>query len=238
MSTTSFGENGYEIIDGFLSANDLKEVFDQIDSILSQQVPKELIKMSIDDKWLWLKAHKPVLKSHAYDLFGKLSSVMKIVTNKNLINLIQHIFGTPLLLDKIQIRIDDSSNDRVLPMHQERGQISKREITIWIPLRDITEESGGVQIVPGSHRNGDLGVHVYDNKMGYTGVPPECLLGKPIKKVFMKAGDCLYFHWDLIHGSFQNRSDKIRYCIVARFNSVENIPYIIDETAPMNIPKN
>ncbi len=232
-----FNKNGYIILKNFINVTDINNIFNDVENIFDKSLKHCTTQKlyNINDKYYWLKNNKPILKSHCYDLFGKLDSINKIFNNEILINIVKDILSSPIIIDKIQLRIDDKENDRILPMHQERGQISKKEITIWCPLINITENSGGVCIIPESHKYGDLGIEIYDKD--YTGVPRKYIKNKNIQKIFMNKGDILIFHWDLIHGSFPNISNDIRYTCVARFNSIDKVPYINDENASLHINK-
>ena len=43
---------------------------------------------------------------------------------------------------------------------------------------------------------------------------------------------------NLIHSSFLNITDKIRWVSVARFNPLNKIPYLLDENTDLHIKKN
>lgn len=233
----NFYDKGYIIIKKFISKDDISLIYSEIDNILTYSLSNisnnDLSKKTIDQKYLDLKKKNPKLKSHCYNMFSNIPTLHRIFSSKNIIEILQKIINKHYIIDKMQIRIDDNSNDRILPMHQERGQISFNEITAWLPLIDITESSGGIYIIPESHKLGRLPVKIYDN--GYTGVEDKYI--KNVQKVLIEKGDLLLFHWDIIHGSYKNIDPNIRWTAVCRFNPVQNIPYLVDNNAPINIPK-
>ena len=235
----NFNEQGFVIIKNFLSEKEIADIFYDLKSMIDEIITKNInfkdLK-DLDKKYLELKKKNPLLKSHFYDLISRLESVQRVFFKPQIIKFINSVLESPVIIDGIQMRIDDPSNDRMLPMHQERGQISHRTLTAWCPLIDITESSGGIQIVPASHKLGDLEVYTYDSNMNYTGVHPKYL--QNVKKIFMGKGDILIFHWDLIHGTFISSEKKARWTVVGRYNSSKQAPYLTDVEAPLNIPKN
>lgn len=104
-----------------------------------------------------------------------------------------------------------------VPAHQDwpsmKGSING--LTAWIPLVDVSEELGPLQVIPGSHLLGAL--ECYD----YEGVP----VLKEEKQGFislpMEVGDVLVFSPFLIHRSGVNISNDIRLSAHFRFDDAD-----------------
>lgn len=81
-------------------------------------------------------------------------------------------------------------------------------IVVWCPLVDITDENGGLQVVPGSHKIvGDIttiGAVPYSRKI------EDVLAKEYLQLVHMKAGEAVLFDDGLLHCSSNNNSDTPR----------------------------
>ena len=230
----NFIKDGYVIIKNFINENEINKIYKELDIILNYIEPTfNESNLTLDEKYMEIKKKKDTLRSNAYNLITKLLSLNSIWNNNNIHNILSEILNDIYFIDGIQLRIDTPENDRCLPFHQERGQISTNEITGWLPLIDITENTGGVQIIENTHNLGDLPIIQYENG---TGVEQKYITNS--KKIIIKKGDLLLFHSNLIHSSFLNITDKIRWVSVARFNPLNKIPYLLDENTDLHIKKN
>jgi phytanoyl-CoA hydroxylase len=100
-------------------------------------------------------------------------------------------------------------------------------IAAWIALEDIDAANGGLIVFPGSNAEDILPMTPTDTTQSFTDTavtpPPkytECL-------VEMKAGDVLFFHGRLIHGSRPNRSQT-------RFRKAFICHYVPENTTRFN----
>ena len=109
------------------------------------------------------------------------------------------------------------------PPHQDWRSIqgSLNSVVVWIPLVNVTDELGPLEVIPGSHKRGLCakkmvkGFGVCDAK------------NKEFVKVEMNVGDALFFSTYLIHRSGNNiTEDKIRWSCHFRYNDLEDETYI------------
>ena len=236
----TFQKNGYIIVKDYLKPKEVEKMYLELNETIDYTFP--VFKnscLSFDEKYLMLQKENDTLRIHFYNLIGKNLYLNNLWNKEILNNILKNISNEPFFIDRLQIRFDTPGNDRLLPMHQERGQISSNEITGWLPFVDINNESGGVEVIEQSHKLGDLPIILYENYLdsgnNYSGVELKYL--KNPKKVFMNKGDLLLFHTDLIHGSYSNLTNDIRLVSVARFNPLNDIPYLKNTESELNIPK-
>jgi ectoine hydroxylase-related dioxygenase (phytanoyl-CoA dioxygenase family) len=110
------------------------------------------------------------------------------------------------------------------PWHQDQAyrklNYDYDEITLWLPLQDVDENSGCMQFVPGTHKgqikphqspNGDVKAHSLESC--YTPSPDE------IVSVPMQLGDCSIHDGRVLHGSPGNRSSVTRYAYILIFRN-------------------
>jgi ectoine hydroxylase-related dioxygenase (phytanoyl-CoA dioxygenase family) len=92
-------------------------------------------------------------------------------------------------------------------------------VTCWVGLDDATLENGCVHYVPGSHRWGLLPrislTKEMDAVRGF--LEPEQAAAFRPEPMVLKAGECLFHHSHMVHGSYGNRSDGPRRGVVVNF---------------------
>jgi len=106
-------------------------------------------------------------------------------------------------------------------LHQDQAYLRAKPgccLAAWLAVDDCDDENGCLTVVPGSHEL-PLLCHVpADLTKSFTGdtvpVPP----GFEVVPVHMKAGDVLFFHGCLIHGSGPNTTtDRFRRSLIAHY---------------------
>ncbi len=240
MDQSEFETNGFVIFKSVVSSDARQHIQNQIEAILDKALEsiseyRPDSKKTLDEKYLYLKKQSPALKAHAYDLIRYADALKSSSVNPSVLEFIKLILGPTLLLDGVQVRIDDPSDDRLLPFHQEVfGQISERCLTLWCPLTDVNMENGPLRVVPGSHRLGKLPHQFRSDFRNYHGVVKD-IPEKSVKYITLQAGDGLIFHPLLLHASGANRSSEVRWTFITRYNSISNVPYLQSSDAPSHI---
>jgi len=232
-------EKGYTVIKNFFSKKKIKELFksyekniDYCNSLLNLRKKK-----SLDEKYLFLEQENKVLKSRSYDLSKYHPSLFQLATDKKLMSILDSVFKETFFLEFPQIRIDDNKNSFRLPLHQEIfGQMSKKLITLWCPLTDVSKKNGTLLVQLDSHKKGMLKHEFkYLNKRWHHSVKKKYINKKKIKYFNLKSGDIVLFDPYLIHGTGKNFSDKIRWTFIARYNAISGIDYLKNKKSPFRI---
>lgn len=183
----------------------------------------------LDTLYLQLKQLDATQKGRAYDLMGQMLSLRAVFAGDTLAALARAVLGSVGIVDHTQLRMDDSSNDRILPMHQEVAQMSLVNVTVWIPLQDVrSEDDGGLRVIPGSHTRGFLPHRLFETPHPYYGVQEEYFDPDQEHRISMGRGDALLFHPLLIHGSVPNHSERIRWTMIGRINGLNTLRYLHD----------
>ena len=232
-----FEENGYYVAKSLVSVEMISKIFQQIDQLLDKALKLNKLDakvfQSVDEKYMYLKKHKPVIKSHVYDLIKHLDGVLFVSTLPPLIKIIKELTNSSLLLDGTQLRINDYENDSLIPFHQEiKNTFSDQCITAWIPLVDLTIERGALRFVPKSHKQGYVRHTIID---GYPAMDEENIDPSKIEYACLNKGDALIFHRYLYHASAPNHSSQIRWTFITRYSPFDEIPYLEDGTAPIRV---
>jgi len=106
--------------------------------------------------------------------------------------------------------------------HQDELFIPTRDRSLvgaWVALDDATVENGCLWVVPRSHRMGYLYPNREHTRPGEWDWAPESygFDESEAVPVEVKAGDAIFFHGYLLHGSYQNRSQIYRRAIVNHY---------------------
>lgn len=106
-------------------------------------------------------------------------------------------------------------------LHQDQAYLRAHPgtcVAAWLAVDDCDDENGCMSVVPRSHALPPL-CHVdADNSTSFTNVTVPVPEGYEPVPVRMKAGDVLFFHGNLIHGSGPNRStDRFRRSLIAHY---------------------
>ena len=99
-------------------------------------------------------------------------------------------------------------------LHQDQYYLKVQPgtcLAAWLTLDRSDEENGCLQVVPGSQTLPVLCATKADTRQSFTDVTVPLPAGVQPVPVVMEAGDVLFFHGQLIHGSYPNTSpDRFR----------------------------
>ena len=107
----------------------------------------------------------------------------------------------------------------VMAVRQPDGSLNA--MVVWMPLVDVDEALGALEIVPGSHRWGLL---PSEQDEWYRKVAEADRF--PYQSVEVAAGDALFFSAFLLHRSGNNVTDAIRWSCHFRYNDLSEATFI------------
>ena len=141
--------------------------------------------------------------------------------------------GTQFLASAFQVK--PASPGSSLNPHQDSSLVDETTwpgIYAWIPLVDTDEENGGLQVVPGSHRFGNLH-RTLSVPWQFAGL--EDVLRRHSVPLTVAAGGVVLFDSATVHGSPPNRSGATRVAL-NNFGRPAGAPlmhvYLDDDTTP------
>jgi len=103
-----------------------------------------------------------------------------------------------------------------LPLHQDWSFVDENHassVSVWIPLQDVTQENGCMQLVPGSHLH-EQPLRRIGSGFRYASIEDQ-LRESYLQDIPLVAGEALFFDHRLIHGSHANTSAFDRKAIGA-----------------------
>jgi ectoine hydroxylase-related dioxygenase (phytanoyl-CoA dioxygenase family) len=141
-----------------------------------------------------------------------------------------HVFQDHKVFQGSFIYKESGRDDNPVPLHQDWTFVDEpsgqESYTLWVALCDISEETGAVGVIPGSHRELDQ-IRYTPNEMytGYEKIAPYAV-ERPVKYILLKAGQALLWNHKLVHNSLPNTSKTERrnasFCITGAAARLKN----------------
>ena len=163
-------------------------------------------------------------------------AVFHLLSHKRLLDVVESLIGPEIYSNPVQhVRLKPP--ERLTPINPETGQVQlgatpwhqdngvvlpeadeTEMITVWFPLWDAPVESGCLEIVPDSHRDG-LQLHC-PAAIG-TSLTNQYVQAQQNRLAMpMKRGDVLLLHKHTAHSSLSNNSDSVRWSFDLRYNPI------------------
>lgn len=178
---SEFEQNGYVVIPGFLDRDSLALLGD-LYSRFSQNVPPGFHVTN------WVRDTKYSLESD--------EKVRSVLSDKleGILNDYKPVLGC--------FAVKEPGTDNTMGLHQDWSLTDESRycgLSVWVPLTDVTEETGALKMLKASHRlfsniRGQKIKNQLDN------LPPETI-SKYLTCVPVKAGDLLVLHHRIVHCS-------------------------------------
>jgi ectoine hydroxylase-related dioxygenase (phytanoyl-CoA dioxygenase family) len=97
-------------------------------------------------------------------------------------------------------------------------------IAAWLAIDDCDGENGGLKMVPGSHRYEIICPGEADPDESFTNTEIALPEGFEAVQTELAAGDVLFFHGSMVHGSGPNRStDRFRRSLIFHYVPVDSV---------------
>ncbi len=92
-------------------------------------------------------------------------------------------------------------------------------VTLWIALDPVSEENGGLRVIPGSHALDAQPLRPSGDQASIFGaeIDPGLFDATDVRQLTLGPGDVSAHHPNLIHGSLRNRSKHVRRALAVRY---------------------
>lgn len=220
-SVDSFDENGYAILNNFLSSEDVDTINQQIDKLVEDGT----LKFRYINKLMFAIHHSELINNAG--------------TNKNFLDFLSTLFdGKAKLFQSINFIQGSQQKTHSDSIHMTTYPLGGL-IGVWIALEDIDETNGPLHYIPGSHKlpyfmNSDYNNEGTAFKVGDKGYKAyEDFIDSKVKELGLKKeifhakkGDALIWHANILHGGeLQSDKNRTRKSLVYHYFDSNSICY-------------
>lgn len=153
----------------------------------------------------------------------------KIIFEQKIIDVVTQIIGKDIVCWNSLIFHKKGNSKSWVSMHQDQNYWGIKEdkaLTVSIALSNSTVENGCLKILPMSHKKKFHHEDLIDsNNLLARGQSINYKKNKIENKfidIISEPGECVIFHSNIVHGSFQNNTDKDRVLYAMRFLTTDN----------------
>jgi len=210
--TSFYQRNGYIHVPGLLSPGEAASDRRELHALAERMGPT-------DGTWASMKDAGTSL-THAHDVHFRSAAITRLLVDPRLTGIAQAIVGPNGQLHHNKFFIKPPERGSAFPMHQDYPYFPHRDhsmIAVIIHFDDAPDEKGCLRVVPGSHKLGPLDAVGDDHHL------PQFPL-EQATPIPAKAGDAIFMHYLLVHGSGVNRSDEPRTTILVQMRDPADRP--------------
>ncbi len=217
----SMYQNGYHVIDNVFSKADIKEMQERIDLLRLGFFKKGGRRFQVDaDSGVYDEAKKINSKYQGPDKnYRKIADLefdevfLRQIKNQKIREITVNLLGETVSIMRLTVMNKAANAGTYLPWHQDVANswptTIQPKLAIWFPIDEITENSGTLQVMPGSHMNGMIkDGHLLENS---------CLTKyideHKVKSIIIDPGSCLFFDTNILHRSETNKTNRSRRAV-------------------------
>ncbi|MBI4558165.1 MAG: phytanoyl-CoA dioxygenase family protein [Candidatus Hydrogenedentes bacterium] len=230
----AFHTDGYVVVEDVFSPDDLQPLVDDITAevnrraeLLVQQgelsqtyaeadFERQLAKISLETDKLALSIWNGVLSS---------PGIFHLISHPRLVDIAEVFCGPEVIASsvyRLRPKLPNYAYGAV-PWHQDSGYFEPYcdhalVITAWVPLVDATEANGCLWVIPKSHEHDVLRHRLHESGRYLEIVEADLPEGQAVACPVPKGGAMLFTN-RTIHGSFENRTDIVRWSMDLRYQS-------------------
>ena len=233
-----FHENGYIILENFLSQSELLDFKMQYEELIIAACHKAKLSLSnyvknmFDNAMMDIEKIDHDLIAEIYDMSSMMPAFLRIVSKKEIESIINQLLEQPensaLYCFSNRCRIDPPTDERrTYGWHQEVFYTipESKFLQTWCPLiRDTTKENGTIWLCPKSHKTGVAKQDWIesDDRVLQIDVDEKLVQQFQPIQLEMKLGQLLIFDSRLFHKSGVNTSNEIRYSLVGMYHKTKH----------------
>jgi len=223
----NYKKDGYIIVKNFFDKTELDSIRSDAETIFKFQLKKMGLDYSNESLFTLFKENTDTFKNCGKHIQHLITlhrlSLNKVITLKlwELGMEFPTICTRPVLYFN-HPKLAEKEMYHKYPAHQDwpSMQGSSDAIVLWVPLVDIDKDLGSLEVIPGSHLDGDISKSFSDGFAWVDGNDNDFV------KVELKKGDALFFNSFLVHKSGNNITDDIRWSCHFRYNNMADSDFI------------
>lgn len=208
-----YDENGYVLVKGLLSPAEAAAYRAEVHALDARQG---------ETNATWDSVEGDTAISHSHDVHFKSAAFTRLLVDERLTGICQDVIGPNVQLHHNKMFIKPPEKGSPFPMHQDFPYFPHRDhsmIAVILHFDDAPAEKGCLCVYPGSHKLGPLPAEGSDHHVSTTRFPIEGATTIPAG-----AGDAIFFHYLLVHGSGVNVSSEPRTTLLIQLRDPTDLP--------------
>jgi ectoine hydroxylase-related dioxygenase (phytanoyl-CoA dioxygenase family) len=229
-----FKENGYLFLEKVLEDNDLQGVIDELNSEIDKRAKELFVSGEIsslyenepfETRLAKISNETPKLAVSIWNGILHDPAIFELITNDKLLDVAEVFCGDEVIASsvyRLRPKIPNFGYGEV-PWHQDSGYFepycdNSLVMTMWIPLVDTSAENGCLYVIPGTHK-GNVVEHEMHKTGKYLAVKDELVPKENWIECAVPKGGVLLLSNKVIHGSFKNKTEGVRWSMDLRYQS-------------------
>nr|WP_295370777.1 phytanoyl-CoA dioxygenase family protein [uncultured Sphingosinicella sp.] len=208
-----WAENGYVHVRGLLGAEEAAGYRARIHALAERQG-------ETDATWESVRGDTSI--QHSHDIHFRDAAFTRLLTDERLTGIAQDLIGPNVQLHHNKMFIKPPERGSSFPLHQDYPYFPHRDdsvIAVILHFDDAPEEKGCLCVYPGTHKLGPLPAvgsdhHLPEQQYPIAGATP----------IPAKAGDAIFTHYLLVHGSGANVSGEARTTLLIQMRDPADMP--------------
>ncbi len=222
-NTRFYAENGFLLVKGVFSSDEICELEAEFDRIV-EQIARS--REQINARWSGPEMERlnvpetVVLHTHNVQQYSALW--LRALLNPRFLDAAEAILGPDIVLHHTKLFQKPPERGAPFPVHQDWSYFPTERDTMIaavIHISEATDEMGCLRVYPGSHKLGRV-------KDSSGQAESQALSKYPIEDatpVEAEPGDVLFFSYLTLHGSMPNRSSKTRKTVLVQMHAGDDI---------------
>jgi len=219
-----------------------------INHLLIKEAPNffkvETLDIFLDDLYPKLRITHPNLASKIYDVVTRMVSFQHIFQAPELLKKFEELFlndsNIAFALNNYQLYLQSPLDEtNINGVHQDSSYFGtmcspNNSFVLWMPFRNVDKDSGAIEVIRGSHKNGLL-PHLQNtienrksgkrNTKGFNYLDSNFYNENEFESVDCSSEEAIIMNFNLIHRSGLNTSTRTRMVLLSRFSNIYSPDY-------------
>jgi phytanoyl-CoA hydroxylase len=141
-------------------------------------------------------------------------------------DMVADLVGGNVKFHHCKVNTKQPRTDSKVGLHQDFSYTphSNDDVVTALLLLDDMDDNGALEVVPGSHREGQYSIWQDGVFTGKLGPADEAKMRPRLVPLHGKAGDVCLMHTCLVHGSAPNTSDRRRTLYISVYSAADAVP--------------
>lgn len=231
-----FKENGYLLIEKVIEDSDLQDVIDELNFEIDKRA-KTLFESGdlsnlyenepFETRLAKISSETPKLAVSIWNGILHGAAIFELITNSKLLDVAQGFCGDEVIASsvyRLRPKVPNFGYGEV-PWHQDSGYFEpycddSLVMTMWIPLVNTSAENGCLYVIPGTHK-GNIVEHEMHETGKYLSVKEDLVPKDNWVECAVPKGGVLLLSNKVIHGSFKNSTEGVRWSMDLRYQSAK-----------------